>query len=160
MNPKYNKFKKIIQHPVKYQLFMLLRLPMAFISGLKVEAIDEVNASVAVRFKWLNQNPFRSIYFAVLSMAAELSTGIMAFGNIYERKPSVSMLVTKMEAEFFKKAIGKIVFTCSNGNEIAKAIEESIQTNAATEVKCESMGVNEKGEIVAKFYFVWSFKAK
>lgn len=160
MNPKYNKFKKIIQHPVKYKLFMLLQLPMAFISGLQLVSIDESSASVAVRFKWLNQNPFRSIYFAVLSMAAELSTGIMAFGNIYERNPSVSMLVTKMEAEFFKKAVGKIIFTCNNGNQIANAIEESIQTNAATEVKCESIGMNEKGEIVAKFYFVWSFKAK
>lgn len=160
MNPKYNKFKKIIQHPVKYKLFMLLQLPMAFISGLQLVSIDESSASVAVRFKWLNQNPFRSIYFAVLSMAAELSTGIMAFGNIYERNPSVSMLVTKMEAEFFKKAVGKIIFTCKNGNQIANAIEESIQTNAATEVKCESIGMNEKGEIVAKFYFVWSFKAK
>jgi len=53
---------------------MLRKLPMGFIAGLKMEALDPSKSTVSVRFKWVNQNPFRSLYFAVLSMAAELST--------------------------------------------------------------------------------------
>lgn len=133
---------------------------MGFISGLKIIELYEAKASVAVRFKWLNQNPFRSIYFAVLSMAAELSTGILAFGQIYQRKPSISMLVVKMEANFYKKAVGKIIFTCTDGNKIADAIDESIASGEGVIVQCLSVGLNEANEEVANFIFTWSFKAK
>jgi len=156
----FQAFKKQLTNPIKYRLFMLSRLPMGFVSGLKIVQLQEAGASVSVKFKWVNQNPFRSIYFAVLSMAAELSTGALAFGQIYQRKPSVSMLVVKMEAEFYKKAVGRIVFTCNDGNAIANAIEQTIETGEGISVPCTSIGVNEQGEEVAKFVFVWSFKAK
>lgn len=133
---------------------------MGFISGLKIVQLEETGASVGVKFKWVNQNPFKSIYFAVLSMAAELSTGVLAFGQIYQGKPSVSMLVVKLEAEFYKKAVGKIIFTCNDGMAIASAIKETIQTGEGINVPCTSIGVNEQGEEVAKFVFVWSFKRK
>lgn len=160
MNPHFNDFKKMILHSFKYYFFLLMKLPLAFFTGLKVTAINIDSATVCVKFKWLNQNPFRSIYFAVLAMAAELSTGLLAFGNIYKRNPTVSMLVTKMHAEFYKKAIGKISFTCNNGNEIAEAIEQAIHHHTPTQIQCESVGKNEQNEIVAKFYFEWSFKVK
>ncbi|MCU0321505.1 MAG: DUF4442 domain-containing protein [Chitinophagaceae bacterium] len=160
MNTHFTSFQQLITNPIKYRLFMLTKLPMGFLSGLKMVELNEQSASVSVRFKWLNQNPFRSIYFAVLSMAAELSTGVLAFGNIYNRKPAVSMLVSKVEGEFFKKAIGKIVFTCNDGTIIAKAIEQTIATGEGVVVNCTSTGVNEQGEIVASFIFTWSFKSK
>lgn len=160
MNPQFNRFQKLITNPIKYKLFMLSKLPMGFLSGLKMVELNEQKASVAVRFKWLNQNPFRSIYFAVLSMAAELSTGVLAFGNIYNRKPAVSMLVSKVEGEFFKKAVGKIIFTCNDGLMIANAIEQTIATGEGIVVVCTTTGVNEQGEVVAAFKFTWSFKSK
>ena len=115
---------------------------------------------VTVKFKWLNQNPFQSIYFAVLAMAAELSTGILAFGQIYKRNPSISMLVVKLEAEFYKKTTGKIYFTCTDGDKITEAIEQSILQNIATTIQCTSIGKNSKDEVVTKFTFTWSFKTK
>lgn len=160
MNQHFSTFQQLITNPFKYKLFMLTKLPMGFLSGLKIVELNDQNASVAVRFKWLNQNPFRSIYFAVLSMAAELSTGILAFGNIYNRKPSVSMLVSKVEGEFLKKATGKIMFTCNDGLIINNAIEETIKTGEGIVVVCTSTGINEQGEVVASFKFTWSFKAK
>ncbi len=159
-SPNFQAFRKQLTNPIRYRLFMLAKLPMGFVSGLKIVQLEEAGASVSVRFKWVNQNPFRSIYFAVLSMAAELSTGSLAFGQIYQRKPGVSMLVVKMEGEFYKKAIGKIVFTCNDGLAIANAIQQTIDTGQGISVPCTSIGMNEQGEAVAKFVFVWSFKAK
>ena len=160
MNANFHLFKRQITNQVKYRLFMLSKLPMGFISGLKVVELNEPRAAVAVRFKWVTQNPFRSIYFAVLSMAAELSTGILAFGQIYQRKPAVSMLVVKVEAEFYKKAVGKIIFTCTDGNKIADAVEQTIATGEGVTIQCVSVGLNEANEEVARFIFTWSFKAK
>lgn len=160
MNTHFTSFQQLITNPMKYKLFMLTKLPMGLLSGLKMVELNEQKASVAVRFKWLNQNPFRSIYFAVLSMAAELSTGVLAFGNIYNRKPAVSMLVSKVEGEFFKKAVGKIIFTCNDGLMIANAIEQTIATGEGIVVVCSTNGINEQGEVVATFKFTWSFKSK
>jgi hypothetical protein len=133
---------------------------MGFISGLKIVQIDEAKASVQVKYKWVNQNPFKSIYFAVLSMAAELSTGVLGFGHIYNRKPGISMLVVNMQAEFYKKAVGKIVFSCTDGLALQAAIEETTIDGVGKLVSCTSIGINEQGETVAKFVFVWSLKRK
>jgi len=160
MNPQFYSFKQQVTHPVKYRLFLLGRLPLAFISGLRIRDLQENHAAITVRFKWINQNPFRSVYFAVLSMAAELSTGILAFAQLYQRKPGVSMLVVKMEAAFFKKATGTIVFTCAEGIAIANAIEQTIATGEGITLPCTSIGLNEAGDEVARFVFVWSFKRK
>ncbi|MFY7964972.1 MAG: thioesterase [Chitinophagaceae bacterium] len=160
MNPQFHLFKKQITNPFNYALFMLSKLPMGFVSGLKIISLSQQEAAVSVRFKWINQNPFKSIYFAVLSMAAELSTGVLAFAQIYKRKPGVSMLVVKLEAEFYKKAVGKITFTCNDGDKIEAAIEQSINENIGTIVQCTSIGKNIEGEDVARFIFTWSFKAK
>ncbi len=160
MNPSFNLFENQITNPVKFKLFTLTKLPMAFFSGLKVTTLEPNTAAVSVRFKWINQNPFKSIYFAVLSMAAELSTGVLAFAQIYKRKPSISMLVVKLEAEFYKKAVGKIVFTCNDGNKVIAAIEETIVTKQGITVACTSIGKDEEENEVAKFIFTWSFKSK
>ena len=160
MNPQFHNFRKAIIHPLKFRWFMLSKLPIGFISGLKLEALDNAAATVSVRFKWVNQNPFRSLYFAVLSMAAELSTGVQAFAQVYGRKPSISMLVVKMNAEFYKKAVGTIRFTCTDGVLIEEAIEKSLATKEGVTVDCTSEGINEAQEVVARFNFTWSFKAK
>ena len=160
MNTQFQQFQKLILNKFKYKLFLLFKLPMAFFSGLNVIEFTAQKSVVTVKFKWLNQNPFQSIYFAVLAMAAELSTGILAFGQIYKRNPSISMLVVKLEAEFYKKTTGKIYFTCTDGDKITEAIEQSILQNIATTIQCTSIGKNSKDEVVTKFTFTWSFKTK
>ncbi len=159
MPNNFNAFRAIIFNPIKFKIFLLTRLPMGFLAGLKVTELTEQNAVVLVQYKWLNQNPFNSIYFAVLSMAAELSTGILPFGFIYKQTP-VSMLVIKNEGNFYKKAIGKISFICNDGAAIQQAIEQTIKTKEGVNINCTSVGINEKGEEVARFIFTWSFKAK
>ncbi|HQS53580.1 MAG TPA: DUF4442 domain-containing protein [Sediminibacterium sp.] len=160
MNPKFESFQKIIQNPIKFRFFLLQKLPSALIAGLKVQEISTLEAVITVKHKWLNQNPFRSMYFAVQSMAAEMSTGLLAFGQLYQRNPSVSMLVVGMEAKFHKKAVGKIAFYCEDGLAIANAVEAATQTGQGQTIQCYSIGKNEAGEMVSEFWFTWSFKAK
>jgi hypothetical protein len=100
------------------------------------------------------------MYFAVQAMAAEMSTGMLAYGQIHRRNPSISMLVVGMEAKFHKKAVGKIAFTCVDGHAIAESIETAISTGTAQTIRCYAVGMNEANEMVAEFWFVWSFKPK
>jgi hypothetical protein len=160
MLSNFSAFKAIITNPIKYKLFLFSKLPMAFLAGLKLQKLEEDAAVVSVRFKWLNKNPFRSMYFAVLAMAAELSTGILAVALTYKSQPNISMLVVKCEGEFYKKAVGNIVFTCNDGLAVQAAIAHSIATKEGVTISTTSIGKNEQDEVVAKFIFIWSFKAK
>jgi hypothetical protein len=160
VNIQFPKFQQIILHPIKFRFFLLQKLPAAWLAGLRMKKFEAEEAVVTVSYKWLTQNPFKSMYFAVQSMAAEMSTGMLAFGQIFERSPAVSMLVVGMDAKFHKKAIGKISFTCKEGMMIAHAIEASILTGEGQTINCYSVGTNEMGEIVSEFWFAWSFKAK
>ncbi len=160
MNPQFENFQKQITNPVKFRMFLLSKLPMAFFAGLKVQHLSHDTAAISVWQKWFNKNPFHSIYFAVLSMAAEVSTGILGLGALYNRKPGVSILVIKNEGFFYKKATGKIIFTCTDGANINAAVDAAIQTGEGTTVTCKSKGMNESGDLVAEFNFTWSFKAR
>lgn len=160
MNPGTAEFIRLMKHPVKFRMFLLSKLPSAFFAGVRVREADEKNCVVTVPFKWFSQNPFRSTYFACLSMAAEMSTGALAMAYLYKRKPPVSMLVVKVESEYFKKATGRTSFMCEDGDLFRKAVEESIASGEARMVKARSVGTNKEGEIVAEFFITWSFKAK
>ena len=153
-------FFLLANHPLKFRLYLLTKLPAAFFSGLRVVKADAESCLVSVPYKHFTKNPFRSTYFACLSMAAELSTGLLAMATIYRRQPAVSMLITGMEAQFHKKATGLTTFSCVEGGRIKDAIEAALQSGEGQELKVCSTGKNEQGETVATFWFTWSFKRK
>lgn len=153
-------FIRLMLHPVKFRMFLFSKLPAAFFSGVRLKTIDETKAVVTVPYKWFSQNPFKSTYFACLAMAAEMSTGLLAMMNTYKRNPAVSMLVTGLEAAYFKKATGITMFTCEQGLALNQTIEEAIATGQGKIIKIKSTGKNDKGELVAEFFITWSFKVK
>lgn len=154
------KFLNLVRHPLKFRMFLFLKLPAAFFSGLRIINADDSNCSVSVPFKWLTQNPFKSTYFASLSMAAEMSTGALGLMHVYKKTPPVSMLITNMQANYFKKATGKTIFLCDEGKKIADTIEDAIKTKEPKNITVRSVGKNADGELIAEFIFTWSFKPK
>ena len=159
-NSSIAAFFAVIKNPIKFRLFLLKNLPAAYFSGLKVEAINEARSIVSVPYKWFSRNPFRSTYFACLSMAAEMSTGVLSMTNTYKRHPKISMLVVAVEGKFYKKATGKTSFICEEGLLIKDTIEKSIDINQSQTIRALSSGYNEQQELVAEFWITWSFKAK
>jgi hypothetical protein len=153
-------FFALINHPFKFRLYLLKNLPAGYFSGLKIVHADAAACTVSIPFKWLTQNPFRSTYFACLSMAAELSTGVLAMAHVYKKKPAVSMLVTAIEGRFYKKATGLTCFHCADGERIRDVIASAISLCTPQEVKVHSIGRNKAGEVIAEFWITWSFKAK
>jgi Domain of unknown function (DUF4442) len=160
MNHDKAAFTRLMKHPIKFRMFLLTKLPSAYFTGVRVKEVDEKKCITTVPYKWFSKNPFRSTYFASLAMAAEMSTGALALLHLYKRKPSVSMLLVKLEAEYFKKATDKTSFVCNDGELIQKAIEESVATGEARTVRARSTGTNKAGETVAEFFITWSFKAR
>ncbi len=151
---------QMVRSPWKFNYFMLTRLPAAYFSGVRVRDISLDKASVSVPFSWFSKNPFRSTYFACLAMAAEMSSGLLAMLHTYKHEPRISMLVIKLEAEYHKKATGLTVFTSRDGEGMRQAIEAAVATQDPVTFEAHSIGTNDKGEVVAEFRVLWSFRMK
>ena len=146
--------------PSKLNTFVLLKLPSAFISGVRVKQISTEKCTVSVKHRWINQNPFNSMYFAVQAMAAELSTGALVMYHIKNSGKKISMLVANNKGNFSKKAKGRITFTCVDGHLIADAIAATVATGAGQTFWMKSIGVDEQGDQVSEMDFEWSVRVK
>ncbi|WP_396198773.1 DUF4442 domain-containing protein [Flavobacterium sp.] len=146
--------------PFKLNAYTFFKLPSAFWSGVRVKQITSENCRVSVKYSWINQNPFKSMYFAVQAMAAEFTTGALVMFHIKSSGKSISMLVAQNKAVFTKKATGKITFTCNQGKEIAECIEKAIRTNEGQTIWLTSIGINENGEQVSEMQFQWTIKSR
>ena len=140
--------------------FLLFKLPSAYLSGVRVQSISDDEAVATVRHKWINQNPFKSLYWATQGMASELATGILVMKQIGESGKNISMLVTKQQGSFTKKATGRINFTCKDGKLIQETIDKAIASGEGQTIIMSAEGIDEHGESVSKFEYEWSIKMK
>ena len=153
-------FRSKILNPIKLKLYFLAKLPMALLAGIKVKNISDSESCVYLKYAYLNTNPFRSIYFACLQMAAEFSTGILCMQYLVDLPIKVSILIVENKAVFTKKAVGKIEFKSNDGLKIRETIQESIDSGEGRTVNVLSIGTDEKGDKIGEFYFTWSFKPR
>ncbi|MCB0474839.1 MAG: DUF4442 domain-containing protein [Flavobacteriaceae bacterium] len=140
--------------------FLLLKLPSAYFSGVRVKSLNDTEAVATVKHRWINQNPFRSLYWAVQGMASELATGILVMKEIAESGKKISMLVINQKGSFSKKATGKIRFICEDGATVKNAIEQTIRTGEGQTFILTAEGFDEQGDTVSKFEYEWSVKVK
>ncbi len=152
--------QKKMLNPLFFKLFLIVKLPMAFLAGLRLKELTDSEAVVQMKHKYLNKNPFGSIYFACLAMAGEMASGMLAAAIVYKSKPKISMLVVDMKATFKKKAVGKILFHCKQGHEMLQTIEKSIATGEGQTIDALTIATDQQGDVVAEFIVQWSFKAK
>lgn len=150
---------------MKYQLFKLnifvfFKIPSAYISGVRVASVSAKKVKVRVKHRWINQNPFKSMYWATQGMASELATGLLLMQAIKASSRKISMLVICQKGEFVKKATGKIIFESIETDVIQNAIQKTLENKEGQKFILYSNGVDEEGEIVSKFEYEWSIKLK
>ncbi|SDH90288.1 protein of unknown function [Winogradskyella thalassocola] len=138
----------------------MFKLPAAFFTGVRTKELNENSCVVSVKHRWVNQNPFNSMFWAVQGMAAELTTGALVMKKIRGSGKKISMLVASNNASFTKKATGRIMFTCNEGHKIDDAINKAIETGEGQTVWLNSKGVNKDGVEVSNFNFEWTLKVK
>ncbi len=138
----------------------MFKLPSAYLCGVRTKYLDSDKCVVTVKHRWLNQNPFNSMFWAVQGMAAELTTGALVMSKIMESGQKISMLVANNNGSFSKKATGRISFECSQGNLVDEAIKKTIETKEGQTVWMNSVGKNSDGVEVSNFNFEWTLKVK
>lgn len=146
--------------PSKFNKFLMFKLPSAWLCGVRVKELSSSSCTTTVTHKWINQNPFNSMFWAVQGMAAELSTGTMVIDQIRNSGHKISMLVANNKASFTKKATGKITFICNDGDKIEEAIRATVETGEGQTFWMKSIGTNKDGVVVSTFDFEWTVRVK
>ena len=146
-------------NPNRINRFLLFNLPAAWLTGVRVTSISDAKCEVKVRFRWISQNPYKSMYWAVQGMAAELTTGMLLTKCIEDSETNISMLLVGNKSNFYKKAVGKIKFICDEGGN-AKELINLTKENKTHKAWLKARGIDESGDIVSEFYFEWSCKCR
>jgi hypothetical protein len=146
--------------PSKINLFNLFNLPAVYLMGIRVKTITDEYCKVSVKHRWINQNPFKSMFWAVQGMAAELTTGALVMSKIKNSGKPISMLVANNKATFTKKATGRITFICNDGQKVDDAIANAIATQEGQTIWMTSVGTNKEGVVVSTFNFEWTIKVR
>ena len=146
--------------PNKLNLFLLAKLPSAYFSGVRLKSINDDEVVAKVRHRWINQNPFKSLYWATQGMASELTTGVLVLKEVSKSEKKISTLVTAQKGVFTKKATGTIQFSCKDSSKIKDAISETLKTGEGQTIVLLSEGFDESGERVSSFEYEWSIKVK
>jgi hypothetical protein len=156
---KKERFYKLANNRFLFRLYLIARLPAAWFMRVQLLQCTPERTVVQLPYGWRSQNPFRSTYFAAQCAAGELSTGMLCLAALQE-KPPVSMLVTHIEAEFFKKADKPLTFRCDQGIEVATLIEHMLEDGQARSLEMKSIGTLPDGVKASEVRVQWSFKPK
>ena len=159
LTPKQALLRRRMLSPLTWRLFAARKLPSVWFWGVRVRELDPRSCSVTMPFGWRTQNPFRSAYFAAQCGAAELSTGALALLHLAGR-PSVSMLVTRFDSEYYKKAADPLRFVCGDGEAIAAAVAGAVADGEARAVTVVSEAFLPGGVRASHFEVTWSFRRK
>ncbi len=91
-------------------------------------------------------------------MAAEMATGVLVMGHVTKSGKKMGMLVNSFQASFIKKAVGRIYFTCNDGQKIETSVQHAISSAEKTNIVTFVTAKNVDNEIVATFEIDWSVK--
>ena len=146
--------------PSKLNAYTFFKLPSVWWCGVRVTQIQENHCEVKVKHRWINQNPFKSLFWAVQGMAAELTTGVLLMKEIQSSNQKISMLVINNKANFSKKARGKVLFECDEKQKLSKAMNQLVKTQQSQTIWLTSKGIDQNGDIVSTFEFEWTLLLK
>jgi hypothetical protein len=146
--------------PSRLNTILMFKLPAAYFTGVRVIYLDSERCVATVRYRWINQNPFKSMYWAVQGMAAELATGALIMSKIKQGKLDMSMLLVGNKATFFKRSRGRIKFTCNEGSLVDQAIANAMKTGEGETIKMNAVGMEGEGIEVSNFTFEWAIKVR
>jgi uncharacterized protein DUF4442 len=159
-SPGARAFRNRLIQPALVRAYFLAKMPLAALAGLKIHHLDGARCDVSVPHGWATKNPFGTIYFAALAMAAELSCAALALMAARGASEPVSVFPIGISGKFEKRALSQTTFTCTEGELLFAAVNEALRTGEAATRTVSSTGRMSDGTVAATFELTWSFKKK
>lgn len=159
LTPAQTRLRDRMLNPWTWRLFTYGKLPSLALWGVKIRALSSEACAVTMPYGYRTQNPFRSVYFAAQSGAAELATGALALLHL-EGHPRASMLVTQFDSKYYKKAAGGLEFVCRDGGAIGAAVAGALADGEPRTTVAHARAHLADGTLASEFWVTWSFRRK
>ncbi|NVK27627.1 MAG: DUF4442 domain-containing protein [Flavobacteriia bacterium] len=154
------KLIKQLNSRLAFRFFTRKMVPAAAHAGVRFVKFDETECQIAMPYRKRNKNPFRSMYFAVQSMAAEMSTALPAMIHMKKYDVSIAWIVIDFSASFPAKATSDVIFTCAQVEEVGQIVDAASRSDEAQTIAVKTVGKMKDGTVVSEFTFHWSFKRR
>jgi acyl-coenzyme A thioesterase PaaI-like protein len=147
--------------------FGLTKVLMLGFLNPKVLKLDETQCAVMIKLSRRSRNHLNSMYFGALAAGADCAAGLMAMMLIWEEqkksKTQINLVFQDFKADFHKRADGDVVFTSTQGAEIAALVKQAATGNerVSLPVKVIATIPSQYGtEPVAEFVLTLSLKKR
>ena len=151
-----HKIAQRLVRPWQLRIWMLTHLPMGLVSGMSIESLDENSCKVVLKDRLWIRNPFRSVFWAVMGMAAELSSGSLVYA--WASGTNSKFILTGIEGKFLKKLRGKSSYFCQSGQEVRRSLDSLENPGDQIVLIMPVIAQDQAGDTVAEFQFHWQFK--
>ena len=142
--------------PWKLRIWMMKRLPMGLISGMVIESLNENGCKVMLKDRFWIRNPFGSVFWAVMAMAAEMSTGVLVYA--YVSGTNTKYILIGVQGDFLKKLRGKSYYFCPSGQDVLRNLKSLENPGDTCTVLLPVTAYDQAGHIVAEFKFSWQLR--
>ena len=143
-------------------LFGLTQVPMIFYCRPKVVSISDRKLEIKIKLNRRTKNHLNSMYFGVLSVGADVTSGFLAMKLIQASKSKINLIFKDFHADFLKRAEGDVHFICEDGIAIQNLVRKAEETGERQNLPVEIVATVPKisDEPVAKFVLTLSIKKK
>lgn len=115
--------------------FGLRKIPLICFIGARIKSLNQKECSLVVPLNYRTKNHLGSMYFGVLSTAADLAGGLLAMKLIENSPAKIDLVFKSFHAHFYKRVEGDCVFL----NDEGPAIEEFVAMVAKSSERHERM---------------------
>ena len=155
-------FSELTKANLWLKVFAFTKIPLIFFCRPKVVALDDEKCIIRIPLRRRTRNHMNSMYFGVLSTGADCAGGLLAMKVAKESGKKVSLVFKDFHADFYKRSMGNVVFTCNMGREIEDLVERSLKSsdrlNLPVIVTATVPSISD--EVVANFTLTLSVKTK
>ena len=138
------------------------KIPLLFYCRPKIIFLDSNSVKFRIKLNRRVKNHLGSMYLGALAVGADIASGYFAFHYLQKHKKSISLIFKDFHADFYRRSMGDVVFTCDMGREIKDLIDKSLQStervNLPVIVRASVPTISD--ETVAKFTLTLSVKTK
>ena len=108
---------------VLLRMFGLFKIPLIFFVGPRVVEMGPERCVLRIPLGWRTRNHLGGMYFGTLATGADCAGGLAAMQRIRETGANVSLIFKDFHAEFLKRAESDVLFTCTEGANIAAHVD-------------------------------------
>ena len=108
------------------RLFGLFKIPTILFAAPRVVEMTEQRCAIMIRLGYRTRNHLGGMYFGMLATGADCAGGLAAMDKIKASGQDVSLIFKDFHADFLKRAEGDVLFTCDDGEEIARQVAVAV----------------------------------